>query len=547
MPNAEHPITDSLGKPDKANRFHSARSEASATALSKFMTFDTLLFAACADLGIYISTDKGGTWHASSSGLKSGYVNSFAAIGAAIYACAGGVYNSFARIGETQPGGVFRSLDSGKTWVETDSGMSKSAVYAVAAHDTDILAGTQDGIYRTLNNGKTWTGMFSGIPRTSFDVLAANTTDFLAGSTRSGVWRSVDSGAAWSELTAGLPAGASLSSLCASGTRFLAGAQDSGMYLWNENSAAWAPANAGFPAGAAIVSLTPGTARVFAGTRSHGIYSSSDNGLHWAASNKGIPDTASISSITVFGSRIYAGSRQGRIYRSVDDGGTWTEMPFGRITGNSISSIAAGDSLIVAGAVGDSCGAYRSVNDGRSFSAVIPGLPREYMTAGYTYFAQALQACGTNVFAGTENGAYLLSENGTSWTDISDGLPGSCSIGSLMIRGNTIYAGTASDGMWRRPLSEMVNVGKQTVFAPRNYPRVKVIQHRGMISFSLDAARAPDASLELLTVSGKRAAFVRGRVGKEIEFPNQLLPAEAYEYKLTTGAITLRGRITVVK
>jgi hypothetical protein len=57
---------------------------------------------------------------------------------------------------------------------------------------------------------------------------------------------------------------------------------------------------------------------------------------------------------------------------------------------------------------------------------------------------------GTNLFAGTGDGVFLSTDNGTSWTIVNNGLT-STNVSALAVSGTNLFAGTASAGVWRRP------------------------------------------------------------------------------------------------
>jgi hypothetical protein len=72
----------------------------------------------------------------------------------------------------------------------------------------------------------------------------------------------------------------------------------------------------------------------------------------------------------------------------------------------------------------------------------------------------SLAVSGKNLFAGTVEAVYLTTNNGTSWT--GEGLnSGGCY--ALTLTGTELFAGTYGDGntnaigVWRRPLSQMIN------------------------------------------------------------------------------------------
>ena len=68
---------------------------------------------------------------------------------------------------------------------------------------------------------------------------------------------------------------------------------------------------------------------------------------------------------------------------------------------------------------------------------------------------RALAVSGTNLFAGTDGGGVFLStNNGTSWTAFNIGLTNTV-VNALAVSGTNLFAGT-NDGVWRRPLSEMI-------------------------------------------------------------------------------------------
>jgi hypothetical protein len=62
----------------------------------------------------------------------------------------------------------------------------------------------------------------------------------------------------------------------------------------------------------------------------------------------------------------------------------------------------------------------------------------------------------SNVFAGASGGGVFLStDNGLSWGEINTGLT-EASVLSLAIKEDTLFAGTFSSGVWKRPLSEII-------------------------------------------------------------------------------------------
>ena len=95
-------------------------------------------------------------------------------------------------------------------------------------------------------------------------------------------------------------------------------------------------------------------------------------------------------------------------------------------------------------------GVNRSANNGTTWTVDTVGMG----SAGVISFA----VYGTNAFTGTcSRSVFLSTNNHTSWTVVNSGLHigNSTYVRALTSMGTHLFAGT-DDGVWRRPLSEMV-------------------------------------------------------------------------------------------
>ena len=89
---------------------------------------------------------------------------------------------------------------------------------------------------------------------------------------------------------------------------------------------------------------------------------------------------------------------------------------------------------------GTADGIFGSTNNGSSWSALNTGLTTTYV--------QALIVSDTNIFAGTEyGGVFLSTNNGSSWNAVNTGL-GNTDIQVLAVSGPNLYAGTAGGGVY---------------------------------------------------------------------------------------------------
>ncbi len=116
-------------------------------------------------------------------------------------------------------GGVWRSTDSGASWIPLDDHMANLAVCSLVIDPTDpnrLYAGTGegfsnvdairgDGIFTSSDGGQTWTQMPSTAGTADFHyvnslALSSNAQTMLAGTT-SGIFRSTDGGVTWTQAS----------------------------------------------------------------------------------------------------------------------------------------------------------------------------------------------------------------------------------------------------------------------------------------------------------------------------------------------------------
>ena len=62
--------------------------------------------------------------------------------------------------------------------------------------------------------------------------------------------------------------------------------------------------------------------------------------------------------------------------------------------------------------------------------------------------SSALAVSGTNLFAGTDGGVFLSTNNGTSWTAVNTGLTNTVCLVLLPSRGTNLFAGTDGGGVF---------------------------------------------------------------------------------------------------
>ena len=163
-------------------------------------------------------------------------------------------------------------------------------------------------------------------------------------------------------------------------------------------------------------------------------------------------------------SNLFAGTTDG-IFISTDMGANWTQSNNG-LTNTNIKSFAVKDGNLFTAA---STKIYISTDDGATWNLSSNGLPGRTINKIYTYDNYLFMAMDYY-------GVYVSVDNGINWDSKSDGL-GDQNVKSLFVNGSFLYAGTELNGVWRRPLSELITeVNEKSILLPnefflfQNYP-----------------------------------------------------------------------------
>ncbi len=282
--------------------------------------------------------------------------------------CVGGpsAVNCFANNGEnlfasTWGSGIFRSTDSGATWILIDSGLGDITFDALTTFAGYVFAGSYDyhGVFRSSDNGISWVADTSDIDSNNYiDHLGVSgNTLFMWGDWRGDgpIFRSNDTGRTWvSSSTQGMSFAEARSGggFGVNGTNLFVGS--TGVYLSTDNGETWNDRSNGLDTSVAGV-----YDEVFASIGTYqfvgwwnGIFRSSDSGDSWEAASNGLIDSL-ILSLSTSGSNIFAATPVG-IYLSSDSGNSWDAItPFGSIPGGFYSVFAA-DGYLFGGSDGDS-------------------------------------------------------------------------------------------------------------------------------------------------------------------------------------------------
>jgi uncharacterized protein (TIGR03437 family) len=389
------------------------------------VSLGSTIYAGTLDEGVLRSNDGGKTWTPVNNGLDSRLIRSLVAIGANLVAVMENTRSIFlsanggdqwTRAGQSpgadiyvasgnllvagrSPLGTSFSVDFGNQWTPS-SGMSQTVVNALFVSGGKIFAGTEIGISISTDDGQSWTNVSGNNVRVFHD----NGSLLFAGTGGSGIYVSADGGLNWVLSDRGLDGqtrcighlasiGATVFAAPLSGPSFSCGNR-TGLIRSTDNGGSW-KIIAFEEEGAGPLALRGNTLLV--STRS-GPQRSTDKGESWTPARNGLPDPTrtSIAALTVSGAAIFAWISDGDVYRTTDDGQNWTRM--GRVP-----------------------------------------------SSGFYY---TLIADGTNLYAGTFQGAFQSVDEGRTWTPLLNGLTNKV-VQALILNRGSLLAGTGGNGVFR--------------------------------------------------------------------------------------------------
>ena len=422
--------------------------------------YGSALFAGSSN-GLFISNDNGVSWRLNSSiragvGISSIIVSS----------------NVILAGSQTSSVSMYRSVDSGKTWVISNTGLTFQSIQALTSNKNNVFAGSvTNGIYRSTNNGISWVQSNSGLTNLNILSLAANGDTIFAGTSGGGVFRSFNNGQSWIEVSTGLTNKQIVSLSVYKGVIYaksetalfsstnngdlwtklnieadvlfsnenefwIANNFSGSLYRLSSGGITWQLINSGINEQMATSLVAKGN-EIWAsysatGGIASGIFKSNNLGTIWSNSNF----ITSVLSLGINSRGIFAAS-SARILFSNNDGSTWNSRNIPG--GATLNNMFVGDSVVY---IATSSGLYRSLNDGLNWS-VVGGVLFTNKTVSY------VGAAGSTIFVFSRENSefYQSSDNGTTWNKIDLGISGYF-VFDLKQIGQTIFLAT-NKGMFR--------------------------------------------------------------------------------------------------
>ncbi len=403
------------------------------------------LFVGLYTIGVFRSTDTGATWIPSNQGLPGdANINSFTSQGSNIYA-------------EANDGWVFLSTNSGNSWEIKDS-LLQEGVSALEIIHGKLFAGSGRGVMISTDSGDSWSLSNKGIIATQISAMAQIGTCVFVGTNSSGVFRSTNSGMNWLAASNAITA-YGINALTTLGTELFAATGD-GVFYSNDSGASWIRADSGLPLYEPdIYSLTAKDSILYAGTSDSGVYSSSNGGANWVPANGNL-STAWVLGLSALGNNLFASlpnNQSGCLARSTNNGITWNYAASG-FQYQQVNSLAANGPDFFAASFGP--GIFKSTDSGSDWVASGNGVPNGMIP-------NALLSFDGNLFlAGAPYGVYSSTDDGNSWGSVGTGIPLNMVLTTLLSDSTDLFVGTQGTGVWRRPLSEMINTSAVGTKAP---------------------------------------------------------------------------------
>jgi len=324
---------------------------------------------------------------------------------------------------------IINDLTASDYWYQPMYGLPTKSI---EISGNNIFVGTSNGIWRSTDSGNSWVSVNNGL--TILDITNIAVLDsYVFASNKLGLFKSTDNGEKW-ELVPFLK-NYMISSIATSGSTLFIGTKHC-IFISSDYGENWT--EVGLKENIKnVFNVCVNEQGVFASSYTDGLYYSADNGATWTKLSA-LPNNKLVNIVSCFafqGTNIYVGTLDSGIFYSTNKGESWSEINNG-LTSLSVNKIIIKDNNIYAGTfIG---GVSLSTNNGESWSAVSSDLLKPVYKKNNIY---CLALNGTKLFAGTSYGLYSTEDNGSTWSACHSGLA-STNVVSLYKNGNNLFAGT---------------------------------------------------------------------------------------------------------
>ena len=103
----------------------------------------------------------------------------------------------------TQNGGIFRSVNGGKSWAPLSRSLPNDSIRGIVPMKEGLLVATGNGIFRWEEKQQRWEGRNTGLTKLAIQSLTLTGAGDLYAGTSSGAFRSSDGGGHWDDVSQG--------------------------------------------------------------------------------------------------------------------------------------------------------------------------------------------------------------------------------------------------------------------------------------------------------------------------------------------------------
>lgn len=299
--------------------------------------------------------------------------------------------------------GLFKSVDAGQNWIQSNTGITGSKLVSALAIAPDgtyftsfndgYSSSTTNKVYKSSDGGATWQPPVNvGNMSTAYDIAVApdyaTSHRLYIAAYSNGVFTSIDGGNTWSNSVTALDPiyqstcyALAISPAFASDHQLFVGSYDRGIARSSNGGTSWSSTNKGLRMFGGTILLSPAYATdqtMFSLTSgSDKLLKSSDNGANWTSyptlpSNHTTLLSLLLSPTYATDTTLWVGG-YGGVYKSTDNGATWAYhtagyqnlnlvAPLGATTPNTLFSISQYQSV--------DTGIYRSSDGGDTWSKI---------------------------------------------------------------------------------------------------------------------------------------------------------------------------------
>lgn len=470
--------------------------------------------------GIYKSTNNGANWFEVNNGIMDKRIRSFANSADKIYA--GGF------------GRIYSSSDNGTLWYSVNDSI-KSYVYSLLCSGNDVFAGSK-GMYYSSDNGSHWSIRNNNFNYFSMKDISSAGNLMLCNSDYP--FKSSNNGTIWSLSSNGISTTTncvySLNTSLFAGSYYLGG-----VFKSTDNGGNWFQSNSGIPDSSGIRAFYQHNGYLFASVdadpyTARGMYRSSNDGLSW---EKPSNDNYCFTFYTPYGTQLFAGSPQNGLFYTTNNGNNWNVS-----LNAGVSGVAFCNNKVFASTTNG--GILWSPDNGFSWTTLLTGPPEQRINTLYSY--------GNNLVAGTKSGVYASSNAGLNWSQINNGLQHK-NVTKFHVKDNFIYALTDINGLYKRPLSEIISVKKLSEIVPADY---KLYQNypnpfNPKTTIRYEVAGSSDVAISVYDVQGRKIlTLVDERMMPgiyETDFDGSMLSSGIYFCVMKVKNLTRSIKMSLIK